>query len=113
VAWDWGNLLACVRRSVSFGAAGVGVAMSDKSIPAFPMPSTVSNGQVFDCAQYGMSLRDYFAAHEKSCPPISWLQSKYGSHIDSITDLKGVDFAEALSKWRYQVADAMIAEREK
>lgn len=60
-----------------------------------------------------MGLRDYFASHERSYPPNSWVHATYGSEYDSFYDLPGVYAADALSRWRYQVADAMLAEREK
>lgn len=59
--------------------------------------------------QKGLSLRDYFAAHETTLPPTSWVQSKFGSQI---WELKGVAMAECLSEWRYQMADAMLKARE-
>ncbi len=61
----------------------------------------------------GMSLRDYFAAHEQTLPPLSWVQSRIGTHITSVHNLQGVECAECLSAWRYQCADGMIKERKK
>lgn len=61
----------------------------------------------------GMTLRDYFASREDSLPPDSWIQSTFGSHNPNIDSLQGVDYSHALSKWRYQMADAMLEERKK
>lgn len=61
--------------------------------------------------QKGLSLRDYLAAHETSFPPTSWVQSKYGSQIEGIWELNGVEMSECLSEWRYQMADAMLKKR--
>jgi hypothetical protein len=59
----------------------------------------------------GMDLRDFFASQEKTLPPDSWVQSVCGSCHNCFENLKGGDRANALAKWRYQVADAMIDER--
>jgi hypothetical protein len=58
-----------------------------------------------------VSLRDYLAIHETSWPPESWIQAKYGDTY--LTQLQDVEFAAALAAWRYQMADAMLAERKK
>lgn len=78
--------------------------------PAFP-----SGKNSLDAAgpNGGMSLRDYFASTETTWPPTSWVQAKVGNHINSILELHGVELAECLAKWRFQMADAMLAEREK
>lgn len=61
----------------------------------------------------GLTLSDYFAAAERSLPPLTWLQSRIGSHVMSFDDLRGVKLSESLAAWRYQCADAMLAERAK
>jgi hypothetical protein len=84
---------------------GLGVdAMKDKSEPAYPCDRIL---------YYGITMRDYFAAHERSFPPLSWIQARIGSHINDWSELKGAELAEAMVAWRYQMADAMIEEREK
>ena len=60
-----------------------------------------------------VSLRQYFAAHETSLPPDSWIQATYGNNKVNLYCLHGVEFSNALAKWRYQVADAMIEEGER
>ena len=68
--------------------------MSDKFQPAFPSPMFASQ------AAHGMTLRDYFAAQVIT----SWL------HV-SASDQK--DMAKKAARLAYEVADAMLAEREK
>jgi hypothetical protein len=62
------------------------------SPPAFP----VSEGE-FNNVEYGMTLRDYFAARA-----MAGMISKYG--LEDIMELAAI---------AYNVADAMMAEREK
>jgi hypothetical protein len=79
--------------------------------PAFPIyPIADSRRQPAE-SQFGMSLRDYFAAHEISTPPLTWWQSRVGSHIEKVEHLKGVELSEGLARWRFQVADAMLEAR--
>ena len=77
--------------------------MSDNSGSAFPrnsVPATVtqSNGKEyytpFMPAQDGMSLRDYFAAQ-------------------ALGNIDGRGNEENAAKWCYEMADAMLKEREK
>lgn len=50
-------------------------------------------------SEYGMSLRDYFAAHAPEHPDGGW---------------RGGDCtAEEIAAWRWRYADAMIKERER
>lgn len=65
---------------------------------AFPHLETTSRGEPF-FDHLGMSLRDYFAAKAMVALP----------HIGCGCDLDNIDFAKAA----YQLADAMLAEREK
>lgn len=71
--------------------------MRDDDVPVFPLPN-----------HSGISLRDWFAAMETSYPPSAWLLAHY--YTDSI-ELSGVLKHEALSRWRYEMADAMLAAR--
>jgi hypothetical protein len=80
---------------------GEGDMSKDTLIPAFPLPSTVSNGQVYDCEQYGMSLRDYFAAKAMQ----AWISSDCS--MDKQTT------RECISECSYAMADAMLEAREK
>ncbi len=63
----------------------------DTSEPAFPIPGSDHNGP-----EYGMTLRDYFAAKA----------------MQSIAQSTFCD-CETVAKMSYAVADAMIAERNK
>lgn len=73
--------------------------MSDiKSPPAFP--TTTSNHTFKDNA--GMSLRDYFAAQVMGS-----LQTYFSN------SLALVRHPEAVAKWAYKIADAMLEAREK
>jgi hypothetical protein len=74
--------------------------------PAFPNACT-DEGHAGNVPP-GMSLLDYFAAHETSTPPIAWLQCHY--HTNDIEE-SGVLKHEALAKWRYEMARAMVGER--
>lgn len=69
-----------------------------KSPPAFP--TTTANHTFSDCA--GMSLRDYFAAQA-----IPSLLDYANNHLAMVRR------AEAVAKWAYQLADAMLDAREK
>jgi len=83
--------------------------MDEKGGPAFPQPRYVNDDS---CTPPGMSLRDWFAGKEQSYPPASWIQSFYGSELNGWHDLKGVNLTDALSRWRYQCADAMLKIRD-
>lgn len=61
----------------------------------------------------GMTLRQWYAGQEKTCPPLSWVQSNFGNHIIAIESMKGVEFSRVMAKWRFQMADAMIEEEQK
>ncbi len=74
--------------------------------PAYPQSATLI-GQI-PKDHGGMSLRDWFAGQEQSYPPKAWLLSHY--RREDIEE-SGVLKHEALSKWRYEMADAMIARR--
>lgn len=72
-------------------------------IPAFPMPASEhSQGGHFE--QYGMTLRDYFAA--AALPTIMQI-------CRDDTDARGRDLPPYFAQVSYEIADAMIAEREK
>ncbi len=81
--------------------------------PAFPTwtpPLVKSDGEtieVVEGSQYhvpGMSLRDYFAAHAPEIP-------EHNKH--SLRDSGWADWIDLNIIWRYEYADAMLAEREK
>ena len=56
----------------------------------------------------GQSLRDWFASNERTYPPPAWLEYHFQTpNIES----SGVMKHEALAKWRYEMADAMLAAR--
>jgi hypothetical protein len=82
--------------------------------PAFPQHEHDPNCVLFCCygLQDSLSIRDWFAGKEKSYPPTSWIQSIYGSELNGWHDLKGIDLIDALCRWRYQCADAMLKTRE-
>lgn len=85
--------------------------MKDDGGPAFPIAGFPEHGLSCHC---GMSLRDYFAAHESSWPSKEWLLGQYGDQkIVFAWDLPPHLQMEALARWRYQYADAMLAERAK
>lgn len=52
----------------------------------------------------GMSLRDYFAAHAPEPPDYVLTTININDHAQ---------LAQAFAAWRWQYADAMLAEREK
>ena len=69
--------------------------------PAYPTPRKITSNAIVDQTIHtvgGMTLRDYFAAHA--------LQGGL-AHNRPAADMAG------WAKWAYQVADAMLAAREK
>jgi hypothetical protein len=76
--------------------------MSDGG-PAFPNACT-DQGHAGNVPP-GMSLLDYFAAHETSTPPDSWMEVHYRS---AGLESSGVVKREALVKWRYEMAGSMV-----
>lgn len=72
-----------------------------EDIPAFPLTSAADH-------QYcGMSLRDYFAAKAMQGMIAN------GDWVNRMSDRTGADPANCTSVAAYEVADAMLAEREK
>lgn len=67
------------------------------SKPAFPVFDSRNAGQDYECADPGMTLRDYFAAKI-----ISGLMPGFGASDDTL-----LDYAELA----YRMADAMMAAR--
>lgn len=65
--------------------------------PAFPSTPLGQNGMPNDNPQYGMTLRDYFAAHALLG------QLSYNECLNP----------EEISQWSYEYADAMLKERNK
>ena len=73
--------------------------------PAFPMPAVTSEyGRIHD-QEYGMTLRDYFAA---KALPLAFLAMGKG-YFESDNESMSSDVATCA----YQMADAMLAAREK
>jgi len=68
---------------------------------AFPMPSTVEGGQVYDYAHTGMTLRDWFAG-----------QALAGDYANQGSCAE-MYYAENAAKRYYLIADAMLLERKK
>lgn len=74
----------------------------DTGGPAFPLPETLNpNGGISTYAQFGMTLRDYFAA--KAMP----------AHIQMLSTATLPDWNAEIARLSYLVADAMLAERNK
>lgn len=90
--------------------------MTDNSHPAFPSPEIrMPDGQGIAPAEYGMTLRDYFAA--QAIPEA--ISVTPASLLNRIKCLIGLDFngrwlkPEAVAIQCYRIADAMLAERSK
>lgn len=69
----------------------------------------------------GMTLLDYFAAHEPTMPPPAFYQSHFppnplkakdGSPMPT-SDPSPEELAGAIAKWRFVMADAMLKESQK
>jgi len=72
--------------------------MSNKDTFAFPTPASEYAGHG---TAFGMTLRDYFAAHAPAVPnDFGW--------ADGETDL-----VQRMTRWRYAYADSMLAARVK
>jgi hypothetical protein len=81
--------------------------------PAFPHFKFSENGLVEICPQGGMTLRDYFAGQALT----SVLDSSGDLHAyyDYVAGSKGdnnIPSPRAMAKYSYELADAMLAERE-
>ena len=72
--------------------------------PAFPSTNSVSVGGITTNGYPGMTLRDYFAAAA---------MGRLHIIVPEEANLAGLEFVDALAKRAYQVADAMLAERDK
>ena len=94
--------------------------------PAFPFVelSGESNAdfqlsEVTSTTTQGMSLRDYFAAGESTPPPfvdLDDLDKFYPHDIERYhkdLNYRAKVYAEALAKWKFICADAMLFERSK
>ena len=80
---------------------------TDTSGPAFPVDELSQHaGSV--CAQhFGVTQRDYFAAHAPPPPDYEfWISQVARTTYGVISD------AQCLAKWAYEYADAMLAARE-
>lgn len=76
--------------------------IKDDGGAAFPLPDVFApdeHGCVHVPGQFGMSLRDYFAAAALTGICVS---DKF---------LRGKDFNEGQALWAYEIADAMLAAR--
>ena len=74
--------------------------------PAFPVSSYVnSEGQTFDSAVQGMTLRDYFAAKA--------LQGLLASPKELKTDDLGQLTSSHIAEMAWDISDAMLEERDK
>jgi hypothetical protein len=76
--------------------------------PAFPLPAhTYPNGEISH-GEYGMTLRDYFAAKAMATA----YSKLYEMFLDDVFDDWHSEGVEALAKEAYAVADAMLKARE-
>jgi hypothetical protein len=85
----------------------------------FTVPKQLyGNGNVWQYAQPGMSLRDYFAAHTS----LSEVEALAPATVKGCAALLGINecsyngnvhYVDVIAKIRYQIADAMIKERSK
>lgn len=85
--------------------------MTQNGGPAFPTYRAMegeTGHRIGEIVEGGMSLRDYFASQEQSYPPKAWLMVHF--RTDDIEE-SGVLKHEALARWRYEMADAMLAAR--
>ena len=73
--------------------------------PAFPTIDHTESGYPY-CANFGLSLRDWFAAHAPA-PPKWWMDS-FGRNTQDLGE-----YADVLTQWSYAYADSMIAARQK
>lgn len=76
--------------------------------PAFPIPGAVfhyDEGDVRDKHYAGMTLRDYFAAHA--------LHGLLGSSRKVRFELAGDNDPDGLAKCAYELADSLLAWRDK
>ncbi len=80
------------------------------SLPAFPSIGMANIGEqhMHSVNNYGMSLRDYFAAHAM----IAIMSSELSvASLDSAAVKQNVGMAELLAESSYRYADAMLRER--
>lgn len=84
--------------------------------PAFPRPHVVADANLsaFHAGAEGMSLRDWFAGLERMSPTDSWWEVNYQVEVGGFPSivLDPETYMKALAEWRYQMADAMLAQRE-
>ncbi|HEX9504258.1 MAG TPA: hypothetical protein VF974_08160 [Patescibacteria group bacterium] len=64
--------------------------------PAFPIDSL-----------QGMSLRDWFAGNERSYPSVTWCLKQPDFDSGKPSELG----KELMARWRYEIADTMLVER--
>lgn len=76
--------------------------------PAFPAPAYAAN-----ITDKGMSLRDYFAAQAlTSVLDSSGDLQTYYDHVAGSKGDNNIPSPRAMAKYSYELADAMLAERE-
>jgi len=63
--------------------------------PAFPLPNMIDDGELIECGDTGMTLRDYFAA-----------KAIIAYHSDG-----EFSNSEDVANWCYRLADAMLEAR--
>lgn len=78
--------------------------------PAFPVTPTDRSGQFAPC-EFGMTLRDYFAA--KAMNAIAPMAFKKTDGDGYGLTPAGIEMAKDIAAVVYSIADAMIAERVK
>jgi hypothetical protein len=71
--------------------------------PAFPVPIKD------DVCFMGITVRDYFAANEKTYPPNDWILDHFSK--PSWFELTSDEVKQAMAAWRFEMADAMLAQR--
>ena len=82
--------------------------MSETGWPAFP-----SHGSMGEVTHEGMTLRDYFAAKAMQMQMLWNFMQPLSIHLKTGVD-DGLPWTDAdISSWAYDVADAMLEERQK
>ena len=78
--------------------------------PAFPIATDGSE----DVAEFGMSLRDYFAAKQMQAYRVATLTDKLARHSLTLeAERRDVPYIDAMATLAYEDADALLRAREK
>jgi hypothetical protein len=89
--------------------------MSDTSEPAFPSPEVRTiDGMGVSQPYYGMTLRDYFAAHAPPLPADLMALAMEAADTDNPDKTHGEKsdvLLDIRATWNYRYADAMLAAR--